>query len=91
MMDLNPMKLLIKYQVLAAVLTGGLATTAVAIDQAAKEETTPPPALGALTVEQIPPINITSPPPKQPQPKQPVAPPAAQSTESNNIPLSPIY
>jgi hypothetical protein len=28
-----------------------------ALDQMAKEETTPPPAEGALTAEQIPPIN----------------------------------
>lgn len=40
-----------------AFLIGSMSLTTFAADQAAQEETTPPPAEGAITLEQIPPID----------------------------------
>lgn len=46
-----------------------LTVSAWAADQAAKEETTPPPAIGALTADQTPPLSTISKLPA-PQPQQ---------------------
>jgi len=59
-------------------ITLGCATCNIwAADQAAKEETTPLPAAGALTVDQIPPITSLG--------KATVLQPAATPTTNNNI------
>lgn len=56
----------------------GFASNTFAVDQAAKEEITPPPAEGALTVEQITPISG----------EKPAAPTAKPATPVNNLPAA---
>ncbi|MCE3238587.1 MAG: hypothetical protein K0R24_1568 [Gammaproteobacteria bacterium] len=46
---------------MAAISMSYLTSIAFAVDQAAKEETTPPEAAGALTADQIPPVSSTLP------------------------------
>ncbi|MCD6039565.1 MAG: hypothetical protein K0S27_965 [Gammaproteobacteria bacterium] len=70
-------KKILKYIVTLGIC--GVILNAFAIDQAAKEETSPPPEDGPLTIEQIPPIDNEPSPPAATLPASPV-----QSDQSAN-------
>jgi hypothetical protein len=71
-----------KLKMLLGLSLGLISLSAAAADQVAKEETTPPPAEGALSADQIPPISHlgTNPAPTTTPPPTPsTPPPLAQS------------
>lgn len=63
-----------KKSLIAMLITSCFTLTALAADQIAKEDTTPPPAEGPLTADQIPPYNSM---PLANKPVQPIKPAAS--------------
>jgi len=69
-----------KFKKLFGIFVGmSLSVTAFAADEAAKEDTTPPPAIGALTAEQIQPL-FTAPAPTPTPTSAPAAAPGTAPT-----------
>lgn len=71
-----------KKSLITLLITGCFSWPVFAADQVAKEDTTPPPAEGPLTLDQIQPINslpLANTPP--PTPQKPATPTTSPSTE----------